>query len=259
MEVVRIVSRCVVALKGVTRQILMIHHRGGRIALRRLPITPQPHVDMRRHMHQMSGTRHQRGQPLRTVERALRVGRGFDRMNVIVTGTRMIRMLPQCRFQDRHDLLRPRLRPPIRAPVVPWPEHHHGFSRQGCGIGIIGSLPRNLTHRFGIGFVLHLAGDRFFSQVASGKGFHVGSLPGGGLRQTRSGLLNRLHGTGLYLGIHGRVDVRPQAQRHTPIGHGRIGIETGGLGEGRNRLLVIEGIDQPDPLIEKFLSEVGRW
>jgi hypothetical protein len=57
---------------------------------------------------------------------------------------------------------------------------------------------------------------------------------------------------------HRQVDVGPEHQRLTPETHGAVGIELLRLTECALRLLVIEGIGQPQSLVEIDLRRCAR-
>jgi hypothetical protein len=93
-------------------------------------------VDVRRHVHQVTGTRHQRGQALRAVHCTLRVRR-LDGVDVVVARTRMIRPGGQDSLEIRHYLGRAGTRLQVAGPVVPRTQVHHGFGMQRHDVVVI--------------------------------------------------------------------------------------------------------------------------
>ncbi len=91
---------------------------------------------MRRHMHQMPRTGGQFGQSLCAGKRALRAGRGFHGVNVVVTGARMVGVDRQGLLEGCHDIFGPAFRFALCRPVIPRLQIHEclGIERAGCRI-----------------------------------------------------------------------------------------------------------------------------
>ena len=90
----------------VALHVLLVERRGGRVGLRRGAVVAGAHPDVRGHVHEMPGARHERLEPLRAGDRALRRARRFDGVNVIVIRARMIRVALHHAFERRDDLAR---------------------------------------------------------------------------------------------------------------------------------------------------------
>ena len=65
-------------------------------------------------MFEMPRRGHQAGQPFRRGDPLTRVGRGFHRVDIVVVGAGMLRVLRQRLLQYRHDLFRPGCRRAIQ-------------------------------------------------------------------------------------------------------------------------------------------------
>src|SRR5438876_303594 len=63
-------------------------------------------------------------------------------------------------------------------------------------------------------------------------------------------------GVGLGHGLvaHGHVNVGPGGEGDSPVGHGAVGVEAGRLLERADRLRVVEGEAQGQPLVEVALG-----
>ena len=70
----------------------------------------------------------------------------------------------------------------------------------------------------------------------------------------RHRLLHHLVGLRLLVGLHQRVDVGPQHERLTPIGHRQVGIETRRLAKRPACLGMIERVGEIEPLIHERLG-----
>lgn len=66
--------------------------------------------------------------------------------------------------------------------------------------------------------------------------------------------MDRFPGELFLVGIAGNVDVRPKRKRNAPKAHQALGIASAGLLEIAQGLIVVEGIKQPQPLIEVPLN-----
>ncbi len=89
----RVVHRVETLRPGCFEISLVRRGRIGIAARGRLVIT-DPFVDVRGHVHQMTGHWHQLWQLWRVRQRALRMRRSFDGVNVIVNRAGMIRVAP---------------------------------------------------------------------------------------------------------------------------------------------------------------------
>src|SRR5207245_1564399 len=60
---------------------------------------------------------------------------------------------------------------------------------------------------------------------------------------------------GFELGLLGvEVVIGTDGQGHAPVSHGELGVQLGGLLEGAVGLVVVEGEDEPQPLVEELLG-----
>ncbi len=77
------------------------------------------------------------------------------------------------------------------------------------------------------------------------------------MRAVGSGFLQGLPGPALVSLVHVRIDIWPQGQCDTPIGHCGGRIQPGGLFKRADRLLMIKGVDKPQSLIKISLCFLG--
>ena len=205
-----------------------------------------PHVDVRRHVDQVPGSRHQLRQPVGAGQRPLGRGRGLHRVDIEVAGARMVRVLGDRLLQRGHHGLgvRTRLGATV-GPVVPGRQVHQRLGVQRLHVGIVGVLLRQRREGVGVGGIERGAvGDRLGS-VALGHRVDQVTLDRRGARLERHGPLDRGVGRAVHRRVHGRVDVRPHRVGDPPPAHGAGGVGLGPLGVGADRLVVIEGIGQP--------------
>jgi hypothetical protein len=64
VDVVRVVGHRVEALRAALRDVVLVREHGQLVALRRVGIAAHPLIDVRRHVHQVPGRRHQPEQPV---------------------------------------------------------------------------------------------------------------------------------------------------------------------------------------------------
>ena len=171
----------------------------------------------------------------------------------------MIGVLGEHPLQCRHDLgaLRVRLSP-ARLPVIPWTEIHERLGVEHRDLVVLRELRRGLGHGRGVGGIeLGAVGLRVLG-VARGQGCDQRLFVRARLGGQRARLLCRGERGRHRLLDHRHVDIGPEHQRLAPEAHGAIGIELLRLAECALRLLVIEGMGQPQTLIEIALRGRAR-
>ena len=172
----------------------------------------------------------------------------------------MIGVLGEHPLQCGHDLgaLRVRLSP-ARLPVIPWTEIHERLGVEHRDLVVVGELRRGLGHGGGVGGIeLGAVGLRILG-VARGQGCDQRLFLRTRLgRRQRARLLCRGECGSHRLLDHRHVDVGTEHQRLAPEAHGATGIELLHLAERALRLLVIEGMGQPQTLIEIALRGRAR-
>jgi hypothetical protein len=171
------------------------------------------------------------GQPLRAGKRALGARRRLHGMDIVVAGAGMIGVDRQHPLERGHDLLGPPLGPAFGRPVIPGLLIHQrfgveraGWSRRRDTVATgIRSWPRHSRIQFracGVG----CAG------IAGGECLDIRSFPDSPAPPDSRppGRPRRLL---LLRSIHRQIDVRPQRQGDSPMGHRGLRIEPRGLPE----------------------------
>ena len=256
MQVVRHVHHRVDALGPRSGQVFAVRRGGARVGVRGLRVAAESHEDVRGHVHQVAGAGHEIAEPLRARQGALRVRRGLDGVDVIVVGAGVIGVPIEHRLQRGHDLQRARRGLSRLRPEAPGAQIHQGFGEERGGVEIVGICGAERAHRIGVGLVARspLAGPGLVAHRE-----RVDVVPLGVTRALQSGhgTLDGARGGPLARGGERRVDVGAERQGHAPVGHGEIRIEARGLLEGAPRLVVVEGVDEAQALIEVALGERG--
>ena len=104
MDVVRVVAERIQPLRAALRDVVLIGLGGHLVRLHHVGMTADPHVDVRRHVDDVSGAGHQRQQPIGFGFRAFRrVGR-LPQVDPVVQRAGMIRVLRQHLLERRLDL-----------------------------------------------------------------------------------------------------------------------------------------------------------
>ena len=216
--------------------------------------TPRADVHVPRHVHDMSGTGHQRRQPFGARQRPLGVHRLYG-VDIQVTPAGMFRIARQHALEARQQQRGPRARPAIRLPVVPRREVHQRVgvqhlhfivTRRACRERADALRPRGVQR----GAVRLRHGGIAHRQRLDQRPFprrHAGRRP----TRARDGT-KRLHARGR---IHGGVDVRAQRIGGAPRAHRTAGVDLLGGLEGADGLVVVEPPQQPQPLIEVLLRQ----
>lgn len=161
----------------------------------------------------------------------------------------------------RHDALQggedPRrvgARRAVAVPVVPGAQVHQRFGVERRDLQVVGEARGHGADGGAPGGVERTpVGGRHFG-VARGQrvdegAFAVAGPSGARLRLADSRPRRRAGGR-----IHGRVDVGAEGKRHAPAAHGAGGIAAAGLLEGADRLGVVEGVVEPESLVEVALD-----
>ena len=98
---------------------------------------PHSRVNVGGHVREMAGGRREFCQPIRAGQRLLGMRRRFDRVNIVMIRTEVIRIPLQNRFEDRNDFFSPFRGFAIRAPQHPWPQIHCALGIKRRGVQII--------------------------------------------------------------------------------------------------------------------------
>ena len=90
-------------------------------------------------------------------------------------------------------------------------------------------------------------------RVPAGQRLDVVALLRRSLRGKRARTPDGVVGGDLALGVNVEVDVRPQRVGDAPVGHRQVRVEVSRALERAHGLVVVEGIDEAQPLVEKLL------
>ena len=135
-------GHCLVTL--VDRDRARVRHDGV------LPMT-EPHIDVRRHMHQMTQPGREDPQLVRGRQRPFGMRRRFVRMHGQVIGQGVTRIETQGRLERRDDDFGARLRTAILVPEVPRTQHHPRIGAPRGHVGILRIILPDPAHRLRIG------------------------------------------------------------------------------------------------------------
>ena len=226
---------------------------GALVGLRRAQVVAGAHVDVGRHVHQVARAWHERLQTGGARERAFGMRRRLDGVHVVVVGARVERIALQHRLEHGGDLLGALGRRAVRLPELPWMEVHRALGVERRRVEVIGIAADDLAHG-----VLVVGGERLqvrrvVVRVAAGERLDVGALVRRRAARERERLLHGVVGGALARGIDVEVDVRSECEGDAPPGHGGLRIELSRAREGADGLLVVEGEDQVEALVEEAL------
>lgn len=208
-------------------------------------------VNVRGHMDDVPRVGCKRGEFVGPGQGALGIVGGFNGMDVAMDSAQVVGIAFQHGLQCGHDLFRASFSSTVLVPQSPGMQVHARFGEQGCGIQVIGELARHFAHGVPIVFGGFLQIGIWIGRKAPGHRLNVGML--GGRSRQIDGFPDSITGTLETLWIGRIVIVRSDGFGDSPVGHGQGRIEFGGLLERAGRLVVIEGVDEAEPLIEEFL------
>ena len=243
---------------GADRGLVPVHH---------VVVVPAKHVDMRRHVDQVPGIRHQRAQRIRRAQRLFRERRHLHQVHVEVQEARVPHRLLIARQRLlQHRLCLGRRRALGRAaalevPHLPGREIEQRLGEDRAHLAALGMRPERHAH--GIGEVAvpgrHVR-DRLGLRIAGGQRRDHRPLPVRRVTRRRKSGPRRGMGGGGLPGLPGRVHpcpgqvvVGPDRVGDAPMRHraARIGgerpFETG------HRLVVIVGVGPDQPAVEPAL------
>ena len=214
------------------------------VDLGRVFVAADPLHDVRRHVFEMTGRRHHAGQPLRRSDPLHGIGRGFHRVDVIVIGAGMPRVLCEHPFEDRDDLSRSGSRRAVLRPQFPRMDVHHRFGGHYLQVVVIRKPLRDRFHRLRVGDEdrsLSSGLERLCVRVTLCEGPDQRLLDRRCLAGVLFGLLQCLPGNRRARLRHFRqVLIRADGQRDAPVAHRARWIERRRLGERTRRLVMVE-------------------
>ena len=91
MDIVRVVPKRINALRAALGDITFIGFYGEHVTIKRIPVSTDAHINMRRHMHKMPGAGHQGGQSIRAFYPEFGT-EGLDRVNQIMVRSGVLRV-----------------------------------------------------------------------------------------------------------------------------------------------------------------------
>ena len=147
-------------------------------------IAAGPQVDVRRHVHDMAGARHERGELVGVRFGAARIGRRFDGVDVEMDRAGVIGLAASAPTRAREHVAGELARPAVDVPVVPRRGIHQRLREQRRRVEIVREALRQLAHRLGVGRVERRALGIRIGGVALRQRLDVGALLlGGGARR----------------------------------------------------------------------------
>ena len=260
VHIVRVIAQPIDTHRHLVRsQVCFIHRHSGLVVAERVEITADAVIDVARHVHEVARAGNGATQTVGVRLRALRPVGGLDSMDVIVNGAGMIGIPGKHALQSRHDrrALRVRLSS-ARLPVVPWTEIHDRFRVQHRDVVVLRELRRDVGHDGGIGCIQLCPVRLRVLNISRRQGRNQRLLAWACLGGEGPRLLHCGEGRRHRFFRHRQVDVGPEHQRLAPEAHRAVGIELLRLTECALRLLMIEGIGQPQSLVEIDLRRCAR-
>ena len=204
----------------------------------------------------MARAGHLAAEPVGVGQGATGIGGGFHHVDVVVDGAGMVGLAPQHVFQRREDLGRAPLGPRAgRLPVIPGRQVHQGFDMQQRDLRIVRIARCRLAHGLRIGRIERGTVGLGVAGIAAGECRDQVAFAGAGLACRCLRPRDRSQRRGVGRGVHRRIDVGAQHQRLAPVAHGALRIQALRLAERPRRLGVVEGIGQPQSLVEITLGE----
>ncbi len=151
-----VVHHRVDARRLLRRDVGLVDLDGARVRVGGVRVAADPHVDVRRHVHDVAGRRHGGRDRVGSAERPLGMRRRLDGVDVVVVRARMAGGAGEDLLERRHDLLRAGLRLPVARPEIPRPEHHQRLGEEHGGVEVVRMAARDLAHRIRVGAVERL-------------------------------------------------------------------------------------------------------
>ena len=209
---------------------------------------------MRGHVHDVTRTWRKRGKLVRSRQRALRIVRGFDGMNVVVNGAQMIRVALESRTREsqrspRYPLAvcRPGATGPRDAGSCRTRRNRVAASRSSGNS--LRDLPHGVTIVLGSFFQIGI----WISRKALCHRLNVGLFAGRSVARQIDGLLHGVVRALETVGIGGIVIVRTNRFGDSPVRHRQFRIEFRSVLKRTRRFVMVEGVNEAQTLIEKLL------
>ncbi len=240
-----------------------VNHDRAPILLRRVIPAPDAHVDVCRHVRQMSGCRHKRAQYRGRRNRPLGCGRRFDCVDVKVRSAGVTRIGGENTLKHANDFISVSLRLTVARPQVPWLKIHERLGVQGRNVVIIGNALIHTAHCRGIRLVERFAVGWRRPSVSRSECVDECLFDWTRVRAKLLCFGKRLERElRAFLWHHGIVDMRTVTQRDAPPRDRKGGIEFRCARERPDRFVVIARKRPHEPLIEVRLRSDdarARW
>ena len=149
-------------------------------------------VDVRGHVHQVTGTGRERGQRVGLRQRAFWRGRGFDRVNVVVHRANVARIAGEHAFEFSQQAWGEFGGRTIGAPIGPRRQVHQRLGIQGGGVVIFREPVHDLRHRSGVGLIQRFAIGRRWIGIAQRQRFDQRAIGGACRTRVRQRALRQL-------------------------------------------------------------------
>ena len=165
-----------------------------------------------------------------------------------------MRVAAQNSFERGHNLIGAFGRRAVSIPQLPGPQIHHAVGKQRRGIQIVRILAREFAHGKRVVDIelviirICTAGEALRQRI------DVVFLDLWSIRIERLRFFDCGFSDFLVLGIDRKVVVWPGRKRHAPPGHRQLRIKLGRALKRARRLFVIEGVHEPNSLVEELLS-----
>ena len=253
MQVVAVVHHRVDARRVVRPDIGAVCRCRVFICLDRGCIVSGANVDMRRHVHDVPGSGRHRRQSVGSRECALRRFGSFNGVNVVVDRSQVIGIAFYHRLQRGDNFFRAGFGAAVLMPQAPRMQIHAGLGKQCRGVEIVRIALHYFAHRVVVLF-RSLAPVRFrVGGEAKSHGVDICLLARRGVAFQMHRFLNGFMRLLKALFARRIVVVRPDGLGDSPKSHRKFGIEFCCFLKRPRRLIVIEGVNETQSLIEKLL------
>ena len=152
MQIVAVIHHRVDARSRAALDVRLIRKRRFLVRLQRGFIIARANVNVRWHVHDVSGGRRELRQAICSRQRALRRIGGLDGMNVIVNRAKMVRLAANHGLERCNDFFRTFCRRAVRHPQSPRMQIHSRFRGQRRGVQVVREALHHLAHGVAILF-----------------------------------------------------------------------------------------------------------
>ena len=147
VQVVIVVHHGIHARRARQFEIVFVGFSCIHVAARGLVVISDAHVDVRGHVHEMTGGGNLRGKFRHVRQSTLRMRRGFDGVDVVMNRADVIRIAFEDGFEHADNFFRAFGRLAVIRPELPRAQVHQAFGVERRGIKIIWILLHERVHR----------------------------------------------------------------------------------------------------------------